>query len=54
MMETIREKSVTIRTASKMSAEELSGKIVIGEFMKKMRLSTEEYAKIIEKAQGRI
>ena len=55
MMETIREKSVTIRTASKMSAEELSGKIVIGEFYEENAPEyTEEYAKIIEKAQGRI
>ena len=38
-----------------MSAEELSGKIVIGEFYEENAPEyTEEYAKIIEKAQGRI
>jgi 2-oxoglutarate ferredoxin oxidoreductase subunit beta len=53
MMEKIRDMSITVKTAEKLSAEELSGKIVIGEFHEeKAPEYTEEYAKIIKKAQG--
>lgn len=53
MMEKIREMSITAKTAAKLSTAELSGKIVIGEFYEeKAPEYTEEYAKIIEKAQG--
>lgn len=53
MMEKIRDMSITVKTAEKLSAEELSGKIVIGEFYEENALEfTEEYAKIIKTAQG--
>ncbi len=53
MMKKIREMAITVRTASKMLPEELFGKIVIGEFYKELAPEyTEEYAKIIEMAQG--
>lgn len=54
MMENIRDLSVTVKTAAKLSREELSGKIVIGEFYEEDAPEyTKEYAKVIEKAQGR-
>ena len=53
MMEKVREMSITARTAAKLSPEELSGRIVIGEFYEEQAPEyTEEYAKVIEKAQG--
>ena len=53
MMEKIREMSITAKTAAKLSPEELSGKIVIGEFCEeKAPEYTKEYNKIIKKAQG--
>lgn len=54
MMENIRDLSVTVKTAAKLSSQELSGKIVIGEFYEESAPEyTKEYAKVIEKAQGR-
>lgn len=54
MMENIRDLSVTVKTAAKLSRQELSGKIVIGEFYEESAPEyTKEYAKVIEKAQGR-
>ncbi|GAQ26186.1 2-oxoacid:ferredoxin oxidoreductase subunit beta [Tepidanaerobacter syntrophicus] len=53
MMENIRDLSVTVKTAAKLSSQELSGKIVIGEFYEESAPEyTKEYAKVIEKAQG--
>lgn len=53
MMENIRDLSVTAKTAAKLSSQELSGKIVIGEFYEESAPEyTKEYAKVIEKAQG--
>ena len=53
MMEKVREMSITARTAAKLSPEELSGRIVIGEFYEEQAPEyTEECAKVIEKAQG--
>jgi len=55
MMEKIREMSVTVRAALKTPPEDLVGKIIIGEFHEENAPEyTEEYAKIIEKAQGGI
>ncbi|GLI19174.1 2-oxoglutarate ferredoxin oxidoreductase subunit beta [Tepidanaerobacter syntrophicus] len=53
IMENIRDLSVTVKTAAKLSSQELSGKIVIGEFYEESAPEyTKEYAKVIEKAQG--
>lgn len=53
MMELIRDNSVTVKAAEKMSPRELVGKIIIGEFYEEDAPEyTEEYKKIIEKAQG--
>ncbi|AEE91448.1 2-oxoglutarate synthase subunit KorB [Tepidanaerobacter acetatoxydans Re1] len=53
MMEKIHDMSITARTAAKLSPEELSEKIVIGEFYEEQAPEyTEEYARVIKKAQG--
>ncbi|WP_213974924.1 2-oxoacid:ferredoxin oxidoreductase subunit beta [Tepidanaerobacter acetatoxydans] len=53
MMEKIREMSITARTAAKLSSEELSDKIIIGEFYEEQAPEyTEEYERVIKKAQG--
>ncbi|ADL07961.1 2-oxoacid:ferredoxin oxidoreductase subunit beta [Thermosediminibacter oceani] len=53
MMEMLRDNSVTVKAAEKMSREELANKIVIGEFYEENAPEyTEEYKKIIQKAQG--
>jgi len=53
MMEMLKDNAVTIKAAEKMSKEELEGKIVIGEFYEEVAPEyTEEYMKIIKKAQG--
>lgn len=53
MMEYLKNAAVTVKAAEKMSQDDLEGKIVIGEFYKEEAPEyTEEYAKVIEKAQG--
>ncbi|MFO7151779.1 MAG: 2-oxoacid:ferredoxin oxidoreductase subunit beta [Bacillota bacterium] len=53
MMEMLRDNAVSVKAAEKMSKEELSGKIVIGEFTNvEAPEYTEEYMKIIKRAQG--
>lgn len=52
MMEFIRDVSISIKSAEKLSKEELAGKILIGEFYEEQAPEyTEEYAKVIEKSQ---
>jgi 2-oxoglutarate ferredoxin oxidoreductase subunit beta len=52
MMEFIRDASIPIKSAEKLSKEELAGKIVIGEFYEEQAPEyTEEYAKVIEKVR---
>lgn len=52
MMEFIRDASIPVKTAEKLTQEELAGKIVIGEFYEEQAPEyTEEYARVIEKAQ---
>ncbi|MCG0276056.1 MAG: 2-oxoacid:ferredoxin oxidoreductase subunit beta [Thermosediminibacteraceae bacterium] len=53
MMEMLRDNSVTVKAAEKMSKEELTNKIVIGEFLDVNAPEyVEEYMKIIKRAQG--
>jgi len=55
MMEKIRDMSVTVKAAQNMSPEELNNKIIIGKFYEEEAPEyTEEYAKIIKRAQGEI
>lgn len=52
MMEFLRDASISIKSAEKLSKEELVGKIVIGEFYEEHAPEyTEEYAKVIKMAQ---
>ncbi|WP_422448729.1 2-oxoacid:ferredoxin oxidoreductase subunit beta [Thermoanaerobacterium sp. DL9XJH110] len=53
MMEFIKDAAIPIKSAEKLSKEELQGKILIGEFFEDHAPEyTEEYSKVIERAQG--
>ncbi|MGB9840752.1 2-oxoacid:ferredoxin oxidoreductase subunit beta [Thermovenabulum sp.] len=53
MMEILRDNTISIKAAEKISKEELEGKIVMGEFYEEAAPEyTEEYMKIIKNAQG--